>query len=244
MNDALGKLAEFFALNWNDMNLSTIKVIAFDLDGTLLNSVPDLAAATNKALLNLGYPEAAISDVGEWVGNGADALMARAINGSMDTHWSSEALAEKARAAFYHHYEQISGQYSELYPAAEETLVALKQQGYTLALVTNKPSQFVPHILQSHKLDSLFSQVFGGDCVEHRKPHPEALLRLMAQFNVSKEQILMVGDSKNDILAAKNAGCLSVGLTYGYNHGEPIANANPDKVIDSLSELLVMFGLG
>lgn len=107
-----------------------------------------------------------------------------------------------------------------------------------MALVTNKPSKFVPEILDQHGIAKYFVDVLGGDAFPEKKPNPVALNWLMEKHQVKASEMLMVGDSKNDILAAKNAGCASFGLTYGYNHGEPISASNPDFVADSLSELL------
>ncbi|MGL6026543.1 MAG: HAD-IA family hydrolase, partial [Vibrio sp.] len=117
-------------------------------------------------------------------------------------------------------------------------LAALHNAGFILALVTNKPSRFVPEVLVQHKIDHFFSDVIGGDTFPDKKPDPMALNWLLDKHQLSADQMLMVGDSKNDILAAKNAGCYSFGLTYGYNHGEPIANAQPDFVADDIGTLL------
>ena len=223
------------------MNTDAIKVIAFDLDGTLLDSVPDLAIATNQAVQKLGYPEVTEAQVREWIGNGAEALVARAINNSMDTQWPSDKLAEEALTLFKAFYQQTHFSNSKLYAGVKTSLETLHELGYVLAMVTNKPSQFIPEILRQHNLAEYFETVLGGDCVTKKKPHPEALLSLMEKYEIQAEQLLMVGDSKNDILAAKNAGCPSVGLTYGYNHGEPIGDSQPDLVIDNLEELLPRF---
>lgn len=221
------------------MNLNDIKLIAFDLDGTLLDSVPDLAVAADQAVRQLGYPAVSETQVRDYVGNGADVLISRALSQSMtvDPALSPSLLAE-ARTLFDAFYAQTHHKLSHLYPNVKATLQELRDAGFMLALVTNKPSQFVPEILTQHGIDSFFVDVLGGDAFAEKKPNPIALQWLIDKHQIRAEQMLMVGDSKNDILAAKNAGCHSFGLTYGYNHGEPIANAGPDYVADNIAQLL------
>jgi len=221
------------------MTLDSIKLIAFDLDGTLLDSVPDLALAVDQAVRSFDYPAVSEAQVRDWVGNGADVLIARALSQNIQARsdFSPEFLAQ-ARERFDDFYHQSGHQLSHLYANVVETLQALSQAGFKLALVTNKPSKFVPDILAQHGISELFCDVLGGDCFEHKKPNPMALNWLLEKHAVSAEQMLMVGDSKNDILAAQNAGCYSFGLTYGYNHGEPISDANPHYVADNIAQLL------
>jgi phosphoglycolate phosphatase len=216
-----------------------IKLIAFDLDGTLLDSVPDLAIAADQAAQALGYPAVSEQQVRDYVGNGADVLIGRSLSRSLtvDPSLSSELLT-KARQLFDDYYEQSGHKLSHLYPAVKETLAELHQAGFTLALVTNKPSKFVPDVLAKHGIDQYFSDVIGGDTFAEKKPNPMALNWLLDKHGCQPREMLMVGDSSNDIQAAKNAGCRSFGLTYGYNHGEPIADSQPDFVADSIAELI------
>ncbi|UPQ88189.1 phosphoglycolate phosphatase [Vibrio sinaloensis] len=219
--------------------MSNIKLIAFDLDGTLLDSVPDLAIAADQAAQALGYPAVSEQQVRDYVGNGADVLIGRSLSRSLtvDPSLSAELLT-KARELFDDYYEQSGHKLSHLYPAVKETLAELHQAGFTLALVTNKPSKFVPDVLAKHGIDHYFSDVIGGDTFAEKKPNPMALNWLLDKHGCQPSEMLMVGDSSNDIKAAKNAGCRSFGLTYGYNHGEPIADSKPDFVADSIAELI------
>ncbi|MGL5251390.1 MAG: HAD-IA family hydrolase, partial [Enterovibrio sp.] len=116
-----------------------------------------------------------------------------------------------------------------------------KQAGFLLGIVTNKAQQFVPAILQQLQLETFFSDIIGGDTLSTNKPHPQGLLFLQEKHKLKSQEIVMVGDSKNDILAAKNAHIASIGLTYGYNYGEPIADSHPDAVVDDFAALLTIF---
>ncbi|EGQ7700219.1 phosphoglycolate phosphatase [Vibrio vulnificus] len=221
------------------MTQQEIKLIAFDLDGTLLDSVPDLAVAADQATRAVGFPGVTELQVRDYVGNGADILIGRALSQSLTiTPELSDELRAQARELFDDFYQQTGHKLSHLYPTVKETLKELHQAGFTLALVTNKPSKFVPDVLQQHGIADYFVDVLGGDSFPEKKPNPIALNWLMEKHQIQPTEMLMVGDSKNDILAAKNAGCASFGLTYGYNHGEPIAASEPDFVADSLAQLL------
>ncbi|HFQ5379948.1 TPA: phosphoglycolate phosphatase [Vibrio vulnificus] len=221
------------------MTQQEIKLIAFDLDGTLLDSVPDLAVAADQATRAVGFPGVTELQVRDYVGNGADILIGRALSQSLTINPElSDELRAQARDLFDDFYQQTGHKLSHLYPTVKETLKELHQAGFTLALVTNKPSKFVPDVLQQHGIADYFIDVLGGDSFPEKKPNPIALNWLMEKHQIQPTEMLMVGDSKNDILAAKYAGCASFGLTYGYNHGEPIAASEPDFVADSLAQLL------
>lgn len=220
------------------MILDHITHIAFDLDGTLLDSVPDLTLAVDKAMRDLGRAGVSEAQVQEWVGNGADSLVARALSQSIEIAADLDAaLKREARALFDRHYAECGHQRSGLYPGVRESLQRLVAEGYQLAIITNKPYQFVPEILEQQQILALFDEILGGDSLPKRKPDPMPLHYLMDKYQLAPANLLMVGDSKNDILAAQNAGIASVALPYGYNHGEPIANANPDFLLSDLTEL-------
>lgn len=215
------------------------KVIIFDLDGTLINSAPDLALAVNYMLKELGkstYSEALIH---EWVGNGALTLVSRALSGAKEIDESlDKAFVDKALKIFLDFYAQNLCNDTVTYENVPQTLNSLKEQDYTLAIVTNKPFDFVAPILEGLKMHTLFEFILGGDSLNEKKPHPAPLLHVCEHFNVAAETCIMVGDSKNDILAANACGMQSVGVTYGYNYGESIAEYDPDLIINDFAELL------
>ncbi|WP_039057707.1 phosphoglycolate phosphatase [Enterobacter sp. Bisph1] len=238
--------------------MQSIKGIAFDLDGTLVDSAPGLTAAVDNALYALELPQAGEARVVTWIGNGADVLMERAFNWSRQERTSQRAAQGKPdidsqipqeeqvrmlRKLFNRYYEETVEEGSFLFPDVAETLAALHAKGLPLALVTNKPTPFVAPLLEALGIAQYFTFVVGGDDVANKKPHPEPLLLVCKKLTIQPHELLFVGDSRNDILAAKAAGSVSVGMTYGYNYGEVITASEPDYVYDRFKDLLPALGL-
>ncbi|SEQ28980.1 phosphoglycolate phosphatase [Basfia succiniciproducens] len=219
---------------------SQFKLIGFDLDGTLVNSLPDLALSVNSALAEFELPQAPEELVLTWIGNGADILIGRALDWAKEQSGKSltdEQTAQlKERFSFY--YAENLCNVSRLYPNVKETLETLKEQGFILAVITNKPTRHVQPVLKAFAIDHLFSETLGGQSLPAIKPHPAPLYYLCGKFGLYPHQILFVGDSRNDILAAHSAGCTAVGLTYGYNYNMPIADSHPDWVFEDFADLL------
>lgn len=213
------------------------RLAMFDLDGTLVDSVPDLAAAVDRMLVQLGRAPAGIERVRLWIGNGAPVLVRRALAGDLRHDGVDAAEAETALALFMQAYADSHG-LTRIYPGVLETLDWLRERDVQLALITNKPARFLPELLADKGLDGYFRWVVGGDTLPQQKPDPAALLWVMEQAGVMAEEALFVGDSRNDVLAAKAAGVACVALSYGYNHGRPIAEEGPALVLDVLSGLV------
>lgn len=216
--------------------------LLFDLDGTLVDSAPDLASAINRMLQALSLESFSHDVIRGWVGNGAQVLVHRALSGStelnanIDSEWLNHALN-----VFLEEYESQLCVDSCLYPNVKETLLELKERGYQLSIVTNKPERFVEPILKHLGIGSLFELIIGGDTLEKRKPDPLPLFHACQHLSTEIDQAVMIGDSKNDILAAKAANMPSIGLTYGYNYGEPISHYEPELVFEDFGQLLSIF---
>ena len=239
--------------------LHNIRGVAFDLDGTLVDSAPGLTAAVDNALYALELPMAGEERVVTWIGNGADVLIQRALTWARQERATLRAAQGKPsvdhddipqaeqqailRKLFDRYYGEVAEEGSFLFPAVADTLGALHAKGLPLALVTNKPTPFVAPILSSLDIAKYFTVVIGGDDVKNKKPHPEPLLMVAEKLGLAPAELLFVGDSRNDIQAAKAAGCCSIGLTYGYNYGEPISLSEPDYIFDQFNELLPAFGI-
>ena len=215
-----------------------IKLVVFDLDGTMIDSCPDLASAANKAMLEMGRTGVTVEQVAGYIGNGADVLVSRALSQSVEVDPALDPETKsQARVLFDKHYHEGGHILTTLYPGVKETLSILKEKGVILAVLTNKPSAFVPGILEEQGIASYFVDVLGGDTFEAKKPDPVGLKWLMKKHGVLTYETVMIGDSKNDILAAKSAGTHSIGVTYGYNYGIHISESSPDCVFDSFSPI-------
>ena len=213
------------------------RLVMFDLDGTLVDSVPDLAAAIDSMLLLLGRPAAGVERVRDWVGNGARVLVRRALAGGLQHEHIDEAQVEPALELFMQAYAEAHA-LTTVYPGVRKTLKWLREQKVEMAIVTNKPERFVAPLLDEKGLGGFFRWIVGGDTLAQQKPDPAALLHVLRLSRIDREQALFIGDSRNDVLAAKAAGVSCVALSYGYNHGRPIAEENPARVLGDLRELL------
>jgi phosphoglycolate phosphatase len=212
------------------------KMILIDVDGTLVDSVPDLAYCVDEMMKALGREPHGEAKVRDWVGNGVERLTRRALIGQLDGEPSDEDFA-KGYPIFLDLYKDNTSKRSCLYPGVREGLDYMKSQGYLLGCVTNKDAQFTIPLLKGLGIYDEFGIVVSGDTLSVKKPDPQPLLHAAAHFGVGAEDSLMLGDSKSDVTAARNAGFQIVCMSYGYNHGEDIRNYQPDAVIDSMEEL-------
>ena len=212
------------------------RLVMFDLDGTLVDSVPDLAAAVDQVLALRGRPPAGVAKVKDWVGNGALVLVRRALADGIDHAQVDEAEAQAALADFMQAY---SGGHAAttVYAGVPELLGWLRERGVLLSVITNKPERFVAPLLEEKGLGE-FDWIIGGDTLPVKKPDPAGLLQVMTTAGATAQQSLFVGDSRNDVLAARAADVRVVAVSYGYNHGRPVALENPDLLVDSLDALI------
>jgi phosphoglycolate phosphatase len=216
------------------------QLLIFDFDGTLIDSVPDLADATNAMLTTLGKDTYPIETIRNWIGNGSRLLVERALVGKVEVADGELTVeeADHAEQIFFEAYKNLSGSKTVAYPGVDDGLKRLHAAGYTLALVTNKPIRFVPKILQSFGWQDLFSEVMGGDSLSVKKPDQAPLLHVCETLNISVEQAVMIGDSRNDMLAGQNANMDTLGLSYGYNYGQDIRELNPTEAFDHFADLV------
>ncbi|CAB1276631.1 phosphoglycolate phosphatase [Candidatus Nitrosacidococcus tergens] len=211
-------------------------MIVMDIDGTLVDSVPDLAYCTDTMLNQLGLPPRGEEKVRQWVGNGVERLIKRALIDDLEGEPDS-TLYQKAAPIFLNLYQENTSKRSHLYPGVKKGLIWLKSQGYRLGSITNKAAQFTHPLLQDLGIIDYFEIVISGDTLPQKKPHPAQLLHAAQFFNTASEDSMMVGDSISDVKAARAAGFQIVCLSYGYNHGQDIRDSHPDAVIDSLAEI-------
>jgi phosphoglycolate phosphatase len=212
------------------------KMILIDVDGTLVDSVPDLAYCVDEMMLRMGRTAYGESEVRNWVGNGVERLVRRALIGQLDGE-PPEQDFQRAYPIFLELYAENTSKRSMLYPGVREGLDYLKASGYPLGCVTNKAGPFTEPLLRELGVRDDFGLVVAGDTLPQKKPDPAPLLHAARYFGVEPAAALMVGDSVSDVKAARAAGFGIVCMSYGYNHGRDIREAQPDAVIDAMIEI-------
>ena len=219
-----------------------------DLDGTMVDTLGDFVAALNRMLAELLHGHSPMlrldaAAVERMVGKGSEHLVRSTLKhvqaqmGGAQPAIDLIANYDSAYAAYQRHYTDINGRHSAVYPGVLAGLHALQQAGLQLACLTNKPLAFAQELLKLKGLDGFFTQVFGGDSFERKKPDPLPLLKTCECLGTSPARTLMIGDSSNDARAARAAGCPVLLVTYGYNHGEPVRDVDADGFLDSLESL-------
>ena len=217
------------------------ELIIFDLDGTLINSIPDITLALNIMLKHYNFSSLSIEQTTTFVGNGPRPLVNRALSCYIREDDISENFFEEALSIFMSAYKKSTCIETYLYPGVKETLTYLHERGYKLAICTNKPFEFIEPIIKKLGIKSNFTHWIGENSLPEKKPNAMPLIHLANKNNVSIERCLMIGDSKNDILAAKSANMECIGLNYGYNYNENIEDYGPTLVLDNFSELMELF---
>ncbi len=212
------------------------EALLFDLDGTLIDSVPDLASAVDHTLKSADLPVAGEALVRGWVGNGARKLLARALEHCCGR--ADEAELDRLLPVFFEVYEQCCAEHTVAYAGVETALQHWHQAGIRLACVTNKPERFALKIIRHFAWAEWMPVVLGGDSLAQKKPSPEPLWEACRRLGVAPTGAIMVGDSVNDVQAARAAGMPVIAVPYGYNYGSDIREAGPDLVVSQLDELL------
>ncbi len=217
------------------MNLHALPFDAaiVDLDGTMVDTVGDFEVALARALADLGRPAVGRAFIARTVGKGSEHLIAR----TLAEVGAPASLFGETWQRYQHHYLAINGQYSAVYPGVAEGLQMLRDLGLRLACITNKPDAFARPLLAAKGLGGYFDHTYGGDAFARKKPHPMPLLKACEALGSTPAHTLVVGDSSNDAEAARAAGCPVVLVSYGYNHGEPVASARPDAIVDRIDQI-------
>lgn len=218
------------------MNPDIIKAIAFDLDGTLINTLPDMLAAANAMRQQLDLPSLPAERISSYIGDGIASLVHRALSDQID---GTVNAADWARGfqAFVSHYRANLCVDSTVYPGVTTALGLLKARQLPLAVITNKSARLATPLLQHLGLADDFSLILGGDSLTEKKPSPLPLLHTCQVFNIAPAELLMVGDSKNDLLAARAAGCPVALVSYGY---ADVGKLGADLVLDSIEALYTL----
>jgi phosphoglycolate phosphatase len=212
-----------------------IKAILIDLDGTLVDSAPEIAKAACKMLEQLNLPMLSQDQVQSYIGEGAAALIKRCLTEALQKA-PDQPLFDQGFQLFFQQYALICTE-SQLYPKVLESVKAMKALGLPLACVTNKPSVFTLPILKATGVFEYFDQIISGDTLPKKKPDPDQIFHVCQLFKVDPWETLLIGDSNTDILAAKNAGCYVFTVPYGYNQGMTIDDSAVDAMIQDLSEV-------
>jgi phosphoglycolate phosphatase len=214
-----------------------VKMVMIDLDGTLIDTAPDLAACANRMLEELGRSPYDRKIVATWIGNGVPRLVKRALTGEM---WSepAEELFAQALPMFERHYGEHVSDLSRPFPGVLEGVKQLQAQGFSLACITNKAEAFTVPLLKNLGLFEYFELVLSGDSLPKQKPDPLPLMHACRHFGITPDHGVLVGDSSNDVQAARAAQMPVICVTYGYNHGHDIRESHPDVVVESLAEVL------
>lgn len=214
----------------NPKRFYEVRALIFDLDGTLIDSKLDLALSVNATLAELGREPLSHEQIFSYVGQGAPALIARALGDS-----TSEDECRQGLEFFIRHYSAHKLDNTVLYPGVRETLEALS--GFALAVLTNKPVRVSRGILQGLGVSSHFRAVYGGNSFERKKPDPMGVESILREFGMAPAEGMVVGDSEVDVQTARNAGTWVCGVTYGFG-SHRLAEYPPDLVVNSLTELL------
>lgn len=212
-----------------------VKAVTIDLDGTLADTIPDLAVAANMMLRELGRPGLDVERIRTFVGKGIPKLIERALAGGLDGA-APEELLERALPVYERCYAEVNGKHTVIYPGVTEGLQALRAMQLPLACVTNKSGRFTAPLLEHLGIAFFFEQVIAGDTLPQKKPDPAQLLHACRGFGVAPREMLMIGDSLNDAEAARAAGCPVFCVTYGYNEGRDVRELDVDAIVASLEE--------
>lgn len=226
----------------NNNSWSGIAAVIVDLDGTILDTAPDLIAATNAVLREVGRPALPAERIVSFVGKGAEVLIHRALTDDLDGR-AAAADHDRAMTAFKRHYSRENGRAARPFPGVVDGLSAFRDAGLRLACVTNKPAMFTEPLLAATRLAPFFELVVSGDTLPAKKPDPMPLVHVADRFGVEPARVVAIGDSLNDAAAARAAGMRVLAVPYGYNEGQDVRSLDVDGIVASLLEAASLLGL-
>ncbi|MDE2389367.1 MAG: phosphoglycolate phosphatase [Betaproteobacteria bacterium] len=212
-----------------------VKVIMIDLDGTLLDTAEDLALSANLMLKDLNMPEQSTATIRSYIGKGIQKLVKRTLTGQLDGE-PDAALFERALPIYEKHYATHLSVNTRPYPGVLEGIQAMQQAGFELACITNKAEAFTLPLLRATGLFDKFEIILSGDSLPRKKPDPMPLTHICKHFNTQPHEALLIGDSLNDAIAARAAGCHVFCVTYGYNEGRNVYELDCDAIVESLQD--------
>jgi phosphoglycolate phosphatase len=220
-----------------NFSLIDFDLLLFDLDGTLVDSAPDITLAVDATLAARHWPQAGVERVRSWIGNGSRKLIERALTFAVQDF--DATLHEAVHSEFLLEYAKHNGPETRVFAGVYEFLDYCATAGKKMACVTNKPEHLAKQLIAHLGMDQYFSLVIGGDTFPQRKPDPTALLFCCEQLDVAVLRTLMIGDSETDVQSARAANMKVLCVSYGYNRNGPVATTNPDWVVADLRELLI-----
>jgi phosphoglycolate phosphatase len=209
------------------------RAVLIDLDGTLVDSLPDIACATNAMRTELGLPMLPLTQIASYVGKGVDTLVHRALTETMSDSAPADQFA-RGKQSFNEHYRRVNGDQSRAYTDVPRALEHLRSNRLPLACVTNKPRSFTLQLLERTGLKAAFEAIVSGDDTLQKKPHGEPMLHACKLLGVSALDATVIGDSENDVLSARAAGCRVIVVETGYNEGKPLAELDADAIVPTL----------
>lgn len=218
-----------------------VKLVMFDLDGTLLDTAPQIAEAANRMLVALGKPMLPQAQIASYIGEGVQNLIRRCLTGDLSAEPEAELFARAQ--PLYHGFYANNATDSQPFAGVVTALQQLKAKGYLLACVTNKPEKFTLPLLEKAGLANFFQMVVSGDTLPKKKPDPLPLLHICQKLDILPAEAMLVGDSNTDIQAAHAAGCFVVTVPYGYNQGRAIDVATVDATVQQLTDVVNLLEL-
>ncbi|WP_175720224.1 phosphoglycolate phosphatase [Burkholderia anthina] len=210
------------------------RLVTFDLDGTLFDTAPEIALAVNRTLDRYGHAPLELDTVIGYIGQGMRELMRQAL---IHRGIAPDAMLDSVMPTFYVHYDETAGTLARPYPGVPGALDRLRSAGMQMAVVTNKDHRFARRLLENAGLGAHFDIVVGGDSLPCRKPHPLPILHCVERLEAPVAATAHIGDSRTDVETARRAGVQAWAVPYGYNYGDSIADAGPDRIFASIAEM-------